>query len=271
MRCSLEIGGWDLMFDPLLNRRIDVYVGFPLAKRDSRIREERESLPALVGLCRPGHPFLQRRAVEVRDLPEFPIVAPRAPHWILEVIQQRAGIERNELQRPPNVLIASDFGVIRQIVKSTDATSSVFPDMVRDEVARGELATFRVQGVLPKTPVSIGYLAERSLPPLAQAFVSEIQAEIRHIASPRRTRAAAKGTISSRQSKRDVVTQRPFLISAKRARFEPSRLVGAEGHLGALPNMSIGKLDVHRLDEAVGRQVGAGLVAGAGRRQSTIR
>jgi len=137
----------------------------------------------------------------VRDLTEFPIVAPRAPHWILEDIQQRAGIERNELQQPPNVLIASDFGVIRQIVKSTDATSSVFPNMVRDEVTRGELATFRVHGVLPRTPVSIGYLSERSLPPLAQAFVSEIQAEIRTIVEPRRTRAAATGAISSRQSR----------------------------------------------------------------------
>jgi DNA-binding transcriptional LysR family regulator len=191
MRCSLEIGGWDLMLDALLDRRIDVYVGFPLAQPDSRIHEVRANLPALVGICRPGHPFLERSVVRVRDLPEFPIAAPRAPHWILEDIQRRAGIERDELQRPPKLLIASDFGVIRRIVMSTDATGSVFPDMVRDEVERGELATFRIHGVLPRTPLSIGYLAERSLPPLAEAFVAEISEEVARATGARRAGAGS--------------------------------------------------------------------------------
>lgn len=179
MRCSLEIGGWDLMLDPLLNRRIDVYVGFPLEQPDGRIHEVREELPALVGICRLGHPFLQRPVVTVMDLPEFPMVAPRAPQWIIEEIQRRAGIDRSAALWPPNVLTASDFGVIRQIIKSTDATSSAFPDTVRDEVARGEFGQFRIDGVLPKTPASVSYLAERSLPPLVRAFVSEMRTEMK--------------------------------------------------------------------------------------------
>ena len=75
-------------------------------------------------------------------------------------------------------MIVNDFGVVRAIVRETDAVGFATTAMLHAEVANGAFVPLRVpaaQARLLVLPMLIGTLADRALPPAALELIADLE------------------------------------------------------------------------------------------------
>jgi DNA-binding transcriptional LysR family regulator len=173
---NLEIGDWDVMHEKLINREIDIYVGFPLERDDARFASECFDLPRFYGICRSGHPLLELDEIYLSDVLKYPAVTPRAPRWVVNEVVKNASYHNGELLNPrPDIHLTPDTGVIRNLLKFSDATTTSFLSPFKLDIIAGELSSFEIQDLTTHHSVCVCQLNNRIPSPVVEMVILMLQ------------------------------------------------------------------------------------------------
>lgn len=176
LRFSVRVGAWNDVLDRLISGDIDFYVGSPSKQSDPRFNEMVLQMPSMVMVCRTGHPLAAKEVATVQDCLDYPIAGARQPAWYHEWLKRALGAEK-----PVDhtfAVEADDYGVIRWIVRNTDALAGALPVFVASDVEKGLLQILNVAGLDFPLPTSIITRADRPLSVIARATIDEILTEI---------------------------------------------------------------------------------------------
>lgn len=172
LQFSLRIGGWRILMEDLLARRIDVYIGSPLNTPDERLRITPFELPEQILVCRPGHPLTALDEVTFDDCLQFPLVGPPYPQWYQGWVREQLGEERGR-QLPSYFLDSDDYGVIRWLVRNTDAFTAGLPAVMASDIANGTLCQLTMPSIEFPLPAVVATLSGRALAPAANMLIAE--------------------------------------------------------------------------------------------------
>ena len=135
-----------------------------------------------VPFVRRSHPLAGGVNLGLGEILRFPIVQGPGPRWfvrkIADEIRQDAGAGDSQLNA---TVIVNDFGVVRAIVRQTDAVGFAASAMLQGEAERGAFVALNLSGrhqALLRLPMVIGMHGRRSLPPAAVALIEELRAVI---------------------------------------------------------------------------------------------
>lgn len=176
LRFSIHVGAWDSLINDLAAGRIDIYVGARPVTRDNRFAMIDIELPELIMVCRPGHPILELEAPTLKDCLVYPAVGPRvAPwfdKWLTRYLPNRPGDESQTVNI--HFIESDDYGVIRSLVRNTDAITSAFPGVVAQDLANGSLVPIPVQALHFRVPAVIGTPNGKAQPTAIRALIDEL-------------------------------------------------------------------------------------------------
>ena len=130
---------------------------------------------------RPGHP-LATGSHSLARIMAYPIVQGPGPRWFIRRIGEELRNEAGDEARRDAAVIVNDFGVVRAIVRETDAVGFATTAMLHAEVASGAFVPLRVpasQARLLVLPMLIGTLVDRALPPAAMELITDLEAVVR--------------------------------------------------------------------------------------------
>lgn len=172
VRVRLDIANWLELRDALLDTTIELFVA-DIRELQGEPQLHIEPLHSHAGIlfCRPGHPLLERRDLQLADLLEFPLAGTQLPQEVARSLSAASGREQ------PLSVQCDNFLVLKRLVADSDVLSMAPWDVIADEVAAGQLS------LLPLAPASLqqrsayGLVsrAGHSLSPAAQAVVEEIR------------------------------------------------------------------------------------------------
>ena len=131
-----------------------------------------------VPFVRPGHPLAGPGCHTLARIMTFPIVQGPGPRWFIRRIGEELGNEAGDAARRDAAVVVNDFGVVRAIVRETDAVGFATSAMLHAEVASGAFVSLRVpdaQAALMELPMLVGTLVDRSLPPAAQELIADLE------------------------------------------------------------------------------------------------
>lgn len=180
---TLELGGWETMQERLVAREVDVYLGFPYGAMDSRIATEAHVLPSMIVFSRAGHPLARAEPVAPGDAFRYPTVVPKASRWLHERLEALYSSRASNApgagtRHVPAYLLTTDFGIIRQVVRHSDALAAAFPSSLEAELAAGTFRRIRIEEFEFDIPLVIASVAGRSMASAAHALLAEIRSEI---------------------------------------------------------------------------------------------
>jgi len=178
LKLVIKSGFWAEHQKTLTSGEIDLFVGL---KPDQRIKEfavRQFMLPGIVGYCRAGHPLTRVKNLTLADAYQFPVVGPSMPNWFYSDIHESFDPARDHLRRREDLaVLANDEGMIREIVKSSDAISGGFFALIADDVKSGRLEVLPLNTRPLRTPFSciIASRQNRPLPPAAALVISVME------------------------------------------------------------------------------------------------
>lgn len=164
----------------LREKRIDFFFGVlpDIATRGVALRQigTAQALP----FVRAGHPLAGVRRPTLAAVMSFPLVQGPGPRWLVrKVAEELRGSSAHEQAPARNAaVIVHDFGVVRALVRQTDAVAFAAAAMLTEQVARGEFVCLTLpahQRALLRLSMLIGTLEERVLPPSALALIAELE------------------------------------------------------------------------------------------------
>jgi len=177
LRFSLRIGSIRSLMDGLLAGDVDLVVGTRQNVSDSRLTWHALTLPALVPVCRVGHPILALERPTAHDCLSYPMATPIFSQWYIEWLDRQLGQPVTDDGRDVTsyTVESDDMGVIVQLVLSSDVITSLLPDLVDDHIDRGLLAVIPINELDFPVEAVIGYPSYRPLPPAGDLFVRTLQ------------------------------------------------------------------------------------------------
>lgn len=186
---SVKVGTFDTMMQDLLSGATDIYVGAPPEARDERIRWIDIALPPIKLMCRPGHPLLRLEHPTPADCLAYPIAAPFMPRWYQDWIGTQIGnpITADGRDIYSSFLKSDDLGLMRRLVKSSETIASMFPAMVADDLARGELLIVPLREMNFSLPAIICHRGTQPISPAGELLVRELLAEVETLAADDRS------------------------------------------------------------------------------------
>lgn len=177
LRFSVMTGDWPSQKPALMERKIELYLGFQNAGADDpRIKQKMMSLPPPILACSPDHELAEATNVPLDILLSYPVVSPSPPDWFLNWAAEEGQGRSVEDVRAPYFLIADDLHLVKEIVKSGGAITAALPADLEKEIAEGVLAPIIPKDWPQETPISLSSLAGRALPPAAALLSKEITA-----------------------------------------------------------------------------------------------
>ncbi len=134
---------------------------------------------------RRGHPLAKRSGLTLGAITQYPIVQGPGPRWLIRRI---AAALRDELPddegRINAAVIVNDFGVVRALVRQTDAVGFASLAMLNGHVERELFVTLDMpasQRDLLQLPLLIGTLQQRVLPPAATSLIAELHTVVEEL------------------------------------------------------------------------------------------
>jgi DNA-binding transcriptional LysR family regulator len=136
-----------------------------------------------VPFVRRGHPLASATKPTLREIMGFPVVQGPGPRWFVRRMtdEPRLDVGYADLRRNAAVVV-NDFGVVRSIVRQTDAVGFAVAPMLQGEFERSAFALIELpeaQQTLFRVSVLIGTLEHRNLPPSARGLIDEVRAVVR--------------------------------------------------------------------------------------------
>ncbi len=177
LRFSVMTGDWPSQKSALLEREIDLYLGFRKAGADDpRIKQIVMSLPPPILVCSPTHELAGAINVPLDVLLNYPVVSPSPPDWFLNWAAAEGRGRSVEDVRAPYFLIADDLHLVKEIVKGGGAITAALPTDLEKDIDEGVLTSIGPKDWPQETPISLSSLAGRALPPAAVLLSKEITA-----------------------------------------------------------------------------------------------
>lgn len=137
---------------------------------------------AAVPFVRRDHPLAARTDLSLQEILRFPVVQGPGPRWFSRRIGEELRQESGGREAGGSVaVVVNDFGVVRAIVRQTDAVGFAIAAMLLDEFERRAFVALALppqQQALLRFTVLIGTLDNRNLPPAANALIEELRGVI---------------------------------------------------------------------------------------------
>ena len=128
---------------------------------------------------RRGHPLAKRKTLTLGAITRYPIVQGPGPRWLIRRIAAALREDLPDAEGRINAsVIVNEFGVVRALVRQTDAVGFASLAMLNGQVERESFVTLEIpasQRDLLQLPLLIGTLRDRILPPAATALISELR------------------------------------------------------------------------------------------------
>ena len=117
--------------------------------------------------------------VSLADCYQYPVIGTQMPDWSWDRVQSavvEAGADIDNIH--DIVLIAGDFGLIREVVQQSDAVSGTFVANLKAEMDTGSLVALPLMENTLDAPLPaiVATLANRVLPPAAEKVRETVKA-----------------------------------------------------------------------------------------------
>ena len=164
-------------------KRIDFFFGIRPDVPTAGLLLREIGIVQAVPFVRPDHPLAGPAERTLGRIMAYPIVQGPGPRWFIRRIGEELSSEGggDDPARRDAAVIVNDFGVVRAIVRETDAVGFATSAMLHAEVASGAFVQLRLpaaQATLLQLPMLIGTLIDRTLPPAAQLLIAELEAVV---------------------------------------------------------------------------------------------
>ncbi|MFN9526503.1 MAG: LysR family transcriptional regulator [Pseudomonadaceae bacterium] len=172
VQVKLDIANWLELRDSLLDSTIELFVAdIRELQDDAQLHIEPLRVHQGVLFCRPAHPLLQRRNLQLRDLLDFPLAGTQLPQVVERSLGQASG------RAQPLSVQCDNFLVLKRLVADSDVLSMAPWDVIADEVDSGQLALLPLlpQGLHQHSAYGLVSRAGHSLSPAAQAMFTAIR------------------------------------------------------------------------------------------------
>jgi DNA-binding transcriptional LysR family regulator len=176
LRFSVRVGGFENIMSDMLAGAIDMYIGIAPEIRDERFDWQDIYLPPQQLLCNPNHPLLSMDNLTPSDCLEYPLAAAIMPNWYFEWLWNQVGdpIVPDGRDIHSYFLESDDIGLIRQLIKNTDAIGSMFPTMVAGDIERGELHIIPLKEMNFSIPAVICRVNTRPISPAGELLMRQL-------------------------------------------------------------------------------------------------
>jgi DNA-binding transcriptional LysR family regulator len=201
VRCTASVASWRQVGELVLNEAADLGIADLTGLRgDDRLEVERVTQLDLLFFCRPDHPLLERRSLNVGDLESYPLAFPRLPPGF-EAYRPLDPIVDEATGDLLPYLDVNDSATARAVVAASDALGAATPVQIETAVRSGELRVLPFRA--PWLAVELGFVRLRGRPisPAAAAYM-QIVREIEPILT-RRNQALADEFVAPNRADAD--------------------------------------------------------------------
>jgi len=189
LRFRVQALGSTTLVHEVREKRIDFFFGIHPdgAARGLILREI--GIATVVPFARPGHPLADSRPHTLGEIMSYPTVHGPVPRWMVRKIAE-ALRPQTDAGGPPArdaAVIVNDFGMVRAIVRQTDAVGLAVSPLLLEAFADGvftELDLPSTQAELLRLPMMIGTLENRTLPPAARTLIADLETVVRNFSEP---------------------------------------------------------------------------------------
>ena len=170
----------------LRDKRIDFFFGVRPDVPTAGLQLREIGMIHALPFVRPGHPLATGARHSLAHIMAYPIVQGPGPRWFIRRIGDELRNEAGNDARRDAAVIVNDFGVVRAIVRETDAVGFATTAMLHAEVANGAFVPLHLppaQARLLVLPMLIGTLVDRTLPPAALELIADLEAVVERYAA----------------------------------------------------------------------------------------
>lgn len=163
--------GFDRLKELLVAKDIDllfyIFVSSP-KYLDPSVESIRFNIPETVYFCRKDHPLTRKKKIDFKDILFYPWVGNHVASWYVDWLSEATGLSKKEISYKKFTLKTNDVNTLKEVVKSTDAISGTLSELIKEEVARGDLVELDIKWKTAHfdNNASIYYLKDRILPPI---------------------------------------------------------------------------------------------------------
>ncbi|MBX9604936.1 MAG: LysR family transcriptional regulator [Gammaproteobacteria bacterium] len=185
LRFRLQALASEALVQELRDKRVDFFLGVQPDVPTSGLVLRELGLIRALPFVRPGHPLADGREHSLAAILGHAIVQGPSPRWFVRRIAEELRMESGAAARADAAVIVNDFGVVRAIVRETDAVGFTTAAMLHTEIASGGFVAVRTPGhqaALLDLPVLLGTLVDRSLPPAAEELLADLEAAVKRYA-----------------------------------------------------------------------------------------
>ena len=176
LRYEVEVQGWSVLRERLLNRQIDLHVGAPREIYGGEVETIEFVMPPPVYFCRAGHPLARRRGFPLEELLHYPRIGNEAlPAWTRMYAEVFGFDPDSDEALHFRFAKSNDWETLKTIVKRTDSISAGPREVVQEELESGVLVELDLDLPEIELRVTVAYLRDRVLPPAAEALINEIR------------------------------------------------------------------------------------------------
>lgn len=173
---KVRIDHWAQLADWLGKGQIDLFVAdTTTSRRDGNVRIIPIPPEKFVWFCRREHPLAAARRVTRRQLLQYPIVSPRMPEWARRWFAEAVDPEQEfDPDRKYGTVECENYTMLKRMVLAADCISAALQSTIAGELADGTLAVLPVKAPKLTTQAGIVHRRDRTLSPLAEAFIEEV-------------------------------------------------------------------------------------------------
>lgn len=176
LRYEVEVQGWSVLRERLLNRRIDLHVGAAPEIYGGEVQTIEFVVPPPVYFCRAGHPLTRKRGFPLAELLGYPRIGNEAPPAWTRMYAEVFGLDPDSDEALHfRFAKSNDWETLKAIVKRTDSVSAGPREVVQEELDSGVLAELDLDLPEIELRVAVAYLRDRVLPPAAEALIEEVR------------------------------------------------------------------------------------------------
>ncbi len=176
LRYEVEVQGWSVLRERLLNRRIDLHVGGAPEVYGGEVHTIEFVAPPPVYFCRAAHPLAQRPGFPVEELLRYPRIGNEAaPAWTRMYAEVFGFDPGSDEALHFRFAMSNDWETLKAIVKMTDSVSAGPREVVQDELESGVFVELDLDLPEVELRVTVAYLRDRVLPPAAEALIEEVR------------------------------------------------------------------------------------------------
>jgi DNA-binding transcriptional LysR family regulator len=176
LRYEVEVQGWPILRERLLNRRIDLHVGAAPEIYGGEAQTIEFAMPPPVYFCRAGHPLARKKGFPVEDLLGYPRIGNEAPPAWTRMYAEVFGFDPHSDEALHfRFAKSNDWETLKAIIKRTDSISAGPREVVQDDLEAGVLVELDLDLPQIELRVAVAYLKDRAIPPAAEALIQEIR------------------------------------------------------------------------------------------------